>query len=117
LGKNQKIFLFNNQKAKKKIDELLLISNNKDLIYQLGRNFNLGNLCLLYLGLSSSVTPESSLIVLETLEQFVKYKIQPPRHMTKIYSEYMSIITLEAQNKQKELDLKLFQVQDMWLKR
>ncbi len=63
------------------------------------------------------MTPESSLIVLETLEQFVKYKVQPPQHLSSIYNKYMSLINSELKKEEKELEEKLFQVQGMWEKR
>ncbi len=70
----------------------------------LGRQFNM-------------VTPFTSLIVLDNLEQYVVYEIAPPKSLSAMREEYMRRIdTLEVQ-KRKEKGDKIEQVLKMWNER
>jgi len=44
------------------------------------------------------VTSKTSFIVLDTLEQYLKYKIQPPPALVEIHQQYLSIIQEEEKN-------------------
>jgi hypothetical protein len=54
----------------------------KDAISKLGRLYNL-------------VTSTTSLIVLETLEQYLKYKIEPPITLTDVSNYYQLLLLLD----------------------
>ena len=60
------------------------------------------------------VTPFTSLIVLDSLEQYVEHEIAPPKSLPEMREEYMRRIdTLEYQNKKRQAD-KIGQVVEMW---
>ncbi len=60
------------------------------------------------------VTPFTSLIVLDSLEQYVEHEIAPPESLPKMRAEYMrQVDTLEYQNRKKKAD-KLEAVLEMW---
>lgn len=60
------------------------------------------------------VTPFTSLIVLDSLEQYVEHEIAPPKSLPEMRDEYMrQIDTLEHQNRKKQVD-KLDAVIQMW---
>ncbi len=88
--------------AQKKLTELMVRREaNRDRIIALGKEFNL-------------VTPYTSLIVLESMEQYVRYRIRPPKTMPKWRTEYeKEIDTIEAQKKKAETG-KLKTVLAMW---
>eukprot|EP01080_Neovahlkampfia_damariscottae_P011271 gene11271-4084_t len=81
--------------AENKISELEIFSTeNKDEILSLGKEFSI-------------VTSNTSLMVLETLEQHLEHKIVPAKSRKQMYEEYMSRINLENSSKQKEITSKL----------
>ncbi|NQT12597.1 MAG: hypothetical protein HQ582_07610, partial [Planctomycetes bacterium] len=60
------------------------------------------------------VTPFTSLIVLDSLEQYVEYEIAPPKSLPEMREEYMrQVDTLEFQQRKQKAD-KLGQVVEMW---
>lgn len=61
--------------AQKKLNHLLAADAAPDIIAAHGKRFGL-------------VTPETSLIVLETLEQYVEHEITPPRGLPEMRAEY-----------------------------
>lgn len=75
-------------------------SNEKE-ITALGLRFNL-------------VTPYTSMIVLETVEQYLQHKIIPPKSRAEIYSEFMKRIEANQQVSQKEEKAKIDRVVGMW---
>jgi len=75
--------------AQRKIDELRLfpeIPENENLVLELGKKYSI-------------VTPNTSIIVLEKLEQYVKYEIEPPVNLTKMHNEWMAIMSLKKMEK------------------
>jgi len=88
--------------AQKKLADLMVFQErNKDKILDLGKAHGL-------------VTPYTSLIVLDSLEQYIEHRIAPPRSLPKMRSDYMRAIdTVEAQRKKVEQD-KLAKVRKMW---
>jgi Ca-activated chloride channel homolog len=88
--------------AQKKLADLMVFQEkNEKEIRELGKAHGL-------------VTPYTSLIVLDSLEQYIEHRIAPPRSLPKMRSEYMKAIdTVEAQRKKVEQD-KLTKVRAMW---
>ena len=91
--------------AQKKLADLMVFQeNNKEKILELGKKYGL-------------VTPYTSLIVLDSLAQYIEHRIAPPRSMPKMRIDYMKAIdTVEAQARKVEKD-KLSVVRKMWKKR
>jgi len=91
--------------AEKKLAELMIDQKrNKKRIAELGKQFGL-------------VTPYTSLLVLDSLEQYVEYEIAPPASLGAMRDEYMrQIDTLEHQRKKQKAD-KLAKVVRMWEQR
>ena len=88
--------------AEKKLAELMVFQKrNEREIVALGKQFGL-------------VTPYTSLIVLDTLEQYVQNEITPPKSLPEIRDEYLRRIdTVEFQKKKQKAD-KLAAVIQMW---
>ena len=57
------------------------------------------------------------MIVLETLEQFIKHSIVPPLSRKAIRKDYLNQIQLIETNELKEISEKLENVKQMWKKR
>jgi tetratricopeptide (TPR) repeat protein len=79
--------------AQKRLEELLIFQDrNREAITALGREHGL-------------VTPFTSLIVLDSLEQYVEHQIAPPKTLPQMREEYMRRIdTVAAQAKKQEAD-------------
>ena len=76
--------------AQKKLAELMIHQKqNQQEITALGKKFGL-------------VTPYTSLLVLDTLEQYVQYDIAPPKSLPAMREEYMRRIDTLEHQKQKE---------------
>ena len=88
--------------AQKKLADLLVAPEaNREAILHLGKDHGL-------------VTPYTSLIVLDSLEQYVEHRIAPPKSLAKMRQEYMRRIdTVEAQTKAKRT-AKIKTVLGMW---
>jgi tetratricopeptide (TPR) repeat protein len=91
--------------AEKKLAELMIFQRrNEPQIVALGKQLGL-------------VTPYTSLIVLDTLEQYVQNEIAPPKSLPEIRDEYLRRIdTVEFQKKKQKAD-KLAAVLQMWKQR
>ena len=91
--------------AEKKLAELMVFQKrNEREIVALGKEFGM-------------VTPYTSLIVLDTLEQYVQNEIAPPKSLPEIRDEYQRRIdTVEFQKKKQKAD-KLAAVLAMWKQR
>jgi hypothetical protein len=91
--------------AQRKLADLMVFQDrNKKEILELGKAHGL-------------VTPYTSLIVLDSLDQYIEHRIAPPRSLPKMRIEYMKAIdTVEAQTKKTRQD-KLAVVRKMWRKR
>ncbi|MHC4399206.1 MAG: VIT domain-containing protein [Planctomycetota bacterium] len=82
-------------------DLVVLQERNEEEIVALGEQYGL-------------VTPFTSLIVLDSLEQYVEHEIAPPESLPEMRAEYMRRIdTLEHQNRKRKAD-KLAAVVNMW---
>ena len=88
--------------AQKKLADLMVFQErNEKEIVALGKQFGM-------------VTPFTSLIVLENLEQYVEHEIAPPKSLAAMREEYMRRIdTLEFQKKKQKAD-KIESVLKMW---
>jgi hypothetical protein len=91
--------------AQKKLADLMVFQEkNKKEILELGKKYGL-------------VTPYTSLIVLDSLAQYIEHRIAPPQSLPKMRIEYMKAIdTVEAQARKVEKD-KLSAVRRMWRER
>jgi Ca-activated chloride channel homolog len=91
--------------AQKKLSDLMVFPDrNKEKILELGKTHGL-------------VTPHTSLIVLESLRQYIEFRIAPPRSSPEMRGKYMKKIdTVEAQTKKGEQD-KLAIIRKLWKKR
>ncbi len=91
--------------AEKKLAELMVFQKrNEPEIVALGKQFGM-------------VTPYTSLIVLDNLEQYVANEIAPPKSLPEIREEYLRRIdTVEFQKKKQKAD-KLAAVLEMWQQR
>ena len=88
--------------AEKKLADLMIFPDrNEKQILALGKEFGM-------------VTPFTSLIVLETLDQYVQYEIAPPKSLAAMREEYLRRVdTLDHQKKKVRAD-KLDEVVKMW---
>jgi len=88
--------------AQTKLAELMVFQKrNEREIVELGKQYGL-------------VTPLTSLIVLESLEQYVEHEIAPPQSLPQMRAEYMKRIdTIEFQQRKQQAD-KLATVLRMW---
>eukprot|EP01114_Cavostelium_apophysatum_P023555 TRINITY_DN890_c0_g1_i4.p1 TRINITY_DN890_c0_g1~~TRINITY_DN890_c0_g1_i4.p1 ORF type:complete len:1759 (-),score=363.22 TRINITY_DN890_c0_g1_i4:29-5305(-) len=93
--------------AARKVDEIQLETESeesKKLLLEIGRKFRL-------------VTSDTSLIVLETLEQYLKHKIEPPKLLVDMYEQYHEITDIENMKEEGKLEEKLQEVLDYWQQR
>jgi tetratricopeptide (TPR) repeat protein len=91
--------------AQKKLAELMIHQKrNQQEIAALGKQFGL-------------VTPYTSLLVLDTLEQYVQYEIAPPKSLSAMRDEYNRRIDTVEHQKQKQKADKLAEVLRMWQER
>jgi Ca-activated chloride channel family protein len=88
--------------AQMKVAELSLFpERNEEALTKVGREFNL-------------VTPNTSMIVLETVEQYLRYQIVPPKSRAEIYSEFMKRIEQVAAVGKRDEENKIQRVLGMW---
>ncbi len=91
--------------AQRRIAELAVEEQkNHDAILALAREFGV-------------VTPNTSLLVLETLEQYLQYKITPPKTREEMYATYQKRIGEQKKQEQKQAADKIEQVAKMWNER
>ncbi|MDH4128113.1 MAG: VIT domain-containing protein [Spirochaetota bacterium] len=91
--------------AQKKVDELSIFSkrNEKEII-EVGKAHNL-------------VTPGTSLIVLDNINQYVEHKIIPPKSLPDMINEYKRIIAQQNQQQTQQKEYKIQYVLSLWKKR
>jgi tetratricopeptide (TPR) repeat protein len=88
--------------AQQKVAALSLFPDkNAEALAQLGKQFNL-------------VTPNTSLLVLETVEQYVQYRVVPPPTRPEIYKEFLAKIEESHAQVARTQEEKLQQVAAMW---
>ena len=88
--------------AQKKLADLMVFQEkNEKEILALGKAHGL-------------VTPYTSLIVLDSLGQYIEHRIAPPRSLPKMRSEYMKAIDTVAVQRKKAEQNKLTAVRKMW---
>jgi Ca-activated chloride channel homolog len=91
--------------AQKKLAQLMIHQKeNEKEIAALGKQYGL-------------VTPYTSLLVLDTLEQYVQYEIAPPKSLAAMHDEYVRRIDTVEHQKRKEKADKLAEVIRMWNER
>lgn len=88
--------------AQQKVAALSMFPDkNAEELAKVGRQFNL-------------VTPNTSLLVLETVEQYVQYRVVPPPTRPDIYKEFIARIEQNKQQLEQTREQKLQQVAAMW---
>lgn len=91
--------------AQKKLAECMIQQKKHEKeIASLGKQFNL-------------VTPYTSLLVLDSLDQYVRYEIEPPKSLAAMRDEYLRRVDTLEHQKQKQKADKLEQVVRMWEER
>jgi hypothetical protein len=93
--------------AQRKIDELALFpeeTENEKVILDLGRKFSI-------------VTPTTSIIVLEELEQYVKHDIEPPVALQSIRTKWLAIMQERANEKRALQEEKIVSILSLWNRR
>jgi tetratricopeptide (TPR) repeat protein len=91
--------------AQRKLEDLLVLQKqNESEIVALGKRYGL-------------VTPYTSLIVLEQLEQYVEHRITPPTSLPKMRNEYARIVEEQAAETKKAERDKTEQLLASWAKR
>lgn len=91
--------------AQKKLDDLMIFpARNRDAIKTLGKAHGL-------------VTPGTSLLVLETLSQYVQHKIRPPASLPGMAKKWDTAMRHRAQQKRRRDASKLAHVLALWKQR
>lgn len=93
--------------AQRKIDELTLFpeeTENEKVILELGRQFSI-------------VTPSTSIIVLEELEQYVKHDIEPPAALQSIRTKWLAIKQERANEQKSKEEEKIISILSLWNRR
>jgi len=91
--------------AQKKVDDLTaLVEKNRDELVEMGRQFGL-------------VTPGTSLMVLETLEQYVEHKIAPPESLPDMRRAYFDRLEGMERDRKVEVESKVQHVLALWKSR
>ncbi len=88
--------------AQKKVDELLIFpERNADAITQVGTRFGI-------------VTPGTSLLVLERLDQYVQHKVQPPASLPKMRDDWQRAMDKRAKREDAQQQSKLAHILKLW---
>ena len=91
--------------AQKKLEELMIFpKGNKEQITALGKEYGL-------------VTPGTSLIVLERLEQYVEHEIAPPKSLPEMRNKYLAAMDAKAAERKQQEESKLQAVLALWQQR
>ncbi len=88
--------------AQDKLNDLLIFPDrNAALISDLGKEYGI-------------VTPGTSLIVLDSLDQYVEYRIPPPRMLADMRKQYFDIIARERKEEEDRQDRKIDSILALW---
>ncbi len=88
--------------AQQKVAALSLFpEKNAEALAKIGKQFNL-------------VTPNTSLLVLETVDQYVQYRVVPPMSRPEIYKQFLAQIEQHRMEVAQTQEQKLQQVAAMW---
>jgi len=91
--------------AGSEVEKLSISENeNKEKILSIGMQYGI-------------VTSGSSLIVLETLEQYLEHGIQPPDSLPELRQKYRENISENENNKKKEKDIHINHIAELWKER
>ncbi|MCL2649031.1 MAG: DUF2135 domain-containing protein [Phycisphaerales bacterium] len=74
---------------------------NTDALLAVGKEFNL-------------VTPNTSLIVLETVDQYLRYRIVPPKTAPELYKQFIDRIENETREKERQETAKIVRTLVLW---
>src|SRR5689334_7639366 len=85
-----------------KVAQLSLFpEKNQEELAKIGREFNL-------------VTPNTSLLVLETADQYVQYRVVPPKNRPAVYEEFLAKIEKHKAAEEQTREQKIQQVAALW---
>jgi tetratricopeptide (TPR) repeat protein len=91
--------------AQKKLQELLVFAGrNRSLMVELGKEMGL-------------VTPSTSLIVLESLDQYVENSIPPPPSLPDMRREYFVLLEQRRRQDKQQQESKLTRILSLWAER
>eukprot|EP01122_Echinamoeba_exundans_P015639 TRINITY_DN751_c0_g1_i1.p1 TRINITY_DN751_c0_g1~~TRINITY_DN751_c0_g1_i1.p1 ORF type:complete len:1825 (-),score=361.56 TRINITY_DN751_c0_g1_i1:2120-7570(-) len=93
--------------AQRQVDELGLfpeIAENERLIFEVGKRFGI-------------VTSNASLIVLEELDQYLKYDIEPPNELPNIKRDWLRLKRQMRDAETEKSEEKILHVLDLWKRR
>jgi len=85
-------------------DLSILPEKNREKLKSVGRQFGV-------------VTPTTSLLVLESLDQYVEYRIEPPQSLPELRQQYLEALREEKKELKKARKEKIAKVLEMWEKR
>ena len=60
------------------------------------------------------MTPNTSLLVLETAEQYVQYRVVPPKSQPEVYKQFLARIEQNKAQERQTKEQKIQQVLAMW---
>jgi len=63
------------------------------------------------------ITPHTSLLVLQTLDQYITYQVEPPQQFPEMRNDYFLVINERKKQLQDHKDNKIFNVCSMWGRR
>lgn len=93
------------QWAQQKVNELAVFPDqNYQALLEIGKKYGL-------------VTPATSLIVLENLDQYVEHEIQPPASLKKMQANYNRLMAERTQQQKRETQEKLSRIIELWEQR
>ncbi len=88
--------------SQQKLDRLVMDSErNREAILELGREHSL-------------VTPRTSLLVLETLDQYLEYEIEPPASLPEMRLEYLELLEKSRLESSEDLEDYLEDLRESW---
>lgn len=88
--------------AQKKIAALMVQpKRNKEELLETGKRFGL-------------VTPGTSLMVLESLRQYVEFRIEPPKELPNLLSEYRRLMETRRKEQERDFNHKLERMVRLW---
>ncbi|MBN1960424.1 MAG: DUF2135 domain-containing protein [Deltaproteobacteria bacterium] len=91
--------------AQQKVNELAVLpEQNHQALLNIGQKYNL-------------VTPATSLIVLESLNQYIEHNIRPPEMLADMRTQWDRVMTERQEQKQRENADKLANILSMWERR
>ena len=91
--------------AQKKVDDLMIFAGrNEKEITEIGKKYNI-------------VTPRTSLIVLDSLDQYIEHEIAPPKSLKKMCKDYEKYVKSRRMQEMEQEDNKIEHILNLWNER